>query len=208
MSGLIISVTASGRVGRDRITYRNTAGRNDLICVSGDLGAAYAGLQLLERERKIFESDPGVQPELSAYPYVLQRQLKPEARKDIMEELERQSILPTSMIDVSDGLSSDLLHLCKQSERGCRIFQDKIPINRETAELAGEFNIEPFICALNGGEDYELLFTVPVPDFERVRSINDVSVIGHMTDPEDGCKFITNEGAEIVLTAQGWDGLK
>jgi len=208
MSGLIISVTATGMVSRDKITYRNTAGKNDLICVTGDLGAAYAGLQLLERERKIYESDPNLQPDLKEYPYVLERQLKPEARKDIIEELEKSSIVPSSMIDLSDGLSSDLLHLCKQSERGCRIFQDKIPIDKETSELASELNIEPFICALNGGEDYELLFTVPVTVFDQIKLVGDVFIIGHMTDPDEGCKFVTREGNEIVLTAQGWDGLQ
>ncbi len=208
LSGLIISVTATGMVSKDRITYRNTAGKNDLICVTGDLGAAYAGLQLLERERQIYESDAGLKPDLAKYPYVLERQLKPEARKDIIEELEKSFIVPSSMIDLSDGLSSDLLHLCKQSDRGCRIFQDKIPIDKETEDLANELNIEPFICALNGGEDYELLFTVPVSVFDRIKLIGDAFIIGHMTDPGEGCKFVTREGNEIVLTAQGWDAMQ
>ena len=208
MSGLIISVTAVGTVHKDRIVYRNTAGVNDLICVSGDLGAAYIGLQLLEREKKIFETGSGIQPELTGWEYVLERQLKPEARRDIISDLDRSDILPTAMIDLSDGLSSDLLHICRQSDRGCRIYQEKIPIDRETARLAGEMNIEPFVCALNGGEDYELLFTVPLADHDKLAGIKDIHIIGHMTPPEEGTKFITSEGNQIVLQAHGWDALR
>jgi len=207
MSGLIISITAAGTVPRDRIVYRNTARENDLICVSGDLGAAYIGLQLLEREKRIFEAGSGVQPELTGWEYVMERQLKPEAPRQIIKNLENTGILPTAMIDLSDGLSSDLLHICKQSQKGCRIYQDKIPIDMETVKLAGEMNIEPFLCALNGGEDYELLFTTPLEDHDKLAKLKDVHIIGHMTSPEAGTAFVTSEGSQIVLHAHGWDAL-
>jgi thiamine-monophosphate kinase len=166
------------------------------------------GLQLLERERKLFEeSESGIQPDLSGFEYILSRQLKPEARKDIIQSFEESGMVPNAMIDVSDGLSSDLLHICKQSGLGCRIFQDKIPIDQETSRSANEMNIEPFVCALNGGEDYELLFTVPLTMHEQVKKIPDVSIIGHMTEGKSGCKFITDQGSEIDLQAQGWTSL-
>ena len=208
LSGLVISVCATGTVQRDRITYRSGASEKDLICVSGDLGAAYTGLQLLERERKIFEeSGTGIQPELSGHPYVLERQLRPEARRDITEALEQASLLPGSMIDVSDGLSSDLNHLCKASGLGCRIYQDKIPIHPETADLAAEFHLEPFICALHGGEDYELLFTLPESDREKIAALKEVTVIGHMTAASEGCMMVTGDGALIGLLPRGWDAM-
>jgi thiamine-monophosphate kinase len=201
-------VTAVGTVAKDRIVYRNTARENDLICVSGDLGAAYIGLQLLEREMKIFETGSGIQPELAGWEYVLERQLKPEARRDIIRDLGNAGIMPTAMIDLSDGLSSDLLHICRQSGKGCRIYQDKIPIDRETARLAGEMNIEPFLCALNGGEDYELLFTASLHDYEKLACIKDIHIIGHMTPPDAGTAFITSEGNQIVLQPHGWNALR
>jgi thiamine-monophosphate kinase len=206
LTGLTINVVAIGEVEKGRLAYRNTARVNDLICVSGDLGAAYMGLQLLERERKVFnESGEDIQPDLSGYDYVLGRQLKPEARRDIVEALEDHQIVPHSMIDLSDGLSSDLIHVCRQSGLGCRIFQDRIPIFEETNRAAGEMNIEPFIAALNGGEDYELLFTIPLNQHDEVMKIKDISVIGHITGKEDGMKFVTAQGGEIELQAQGWN---
>ena len=208
MSGMVISITAVGSAPKERITYRNTAQENDLICVSGDLGAAYMGLQLLEREKKIFESSKGIQPDLSGYEYILERQLKPEARKDVIESLEQAGLKPSAMIDVSDGLSSDLLHICTQSGKGCKIYQDKIPIDHETAGLANEMSIEPFLCALNGGEDYELLFTLPLTDHDQVTGIRDVCIIGHICSPGEGCSFITTGGNLIPLEAQGWDGTR
>ncbi len=206
MTGLTINVVAIGEVEKGKLAYRNTARVNDLICVSGDLGAAYMGLQLLERERKVFdETGEGIQPDLSGYDYILGRQLKPEARKDIIEALHDHQIVPCAMIDLSDGLSSDLIHICRQSRLGCRIFQDRIPITDETARAAREMNIEPFIAALNGGEDYELLFTIPVSKHDEVMKIKDISVIGHITEQDSGMNFITAQGGEIELKAQGWD---
>ncbi|MFC2116144.1 thiamine-phosphate kinase [Bacteroidota bacterium] len=208
VTGLTLSVAAIGEVEAGQTVYRNTARVNDLICVSGNLGAAYMGLQLLERERRIFEdSSSGIQPDLSGYEYILGRQLKPEARKDIIDSLRENEIVPHAMIDLSDGLSSDLLHLCRQSGMGCRIFQDKIPIDKETARAAKEMEIEPFICALNGGEDYELLFTVPLSLHDKILKINNVSIIGHIAEADAGTKFITEHGSEIELQAQGWNSL-
>lgn len=209
VTGLTLSVAAMGEVDAGQTVYRNTARLNDLVCVTGNLGAAYMGLQLLERERKIFEeSSPGIQPDLSGYEYILGRQLKPEARKDIIESFRENGIVPHSMIDLSDGLSSDLLHICRQSGMGCRIFQDKIPIDEETVRAAGEMEIEPFICALNGGEDYELLFTLPLSLHDQVQKISNVSIIGHITEKGKGSKFITEHGTEIELQAQGWNSLE
>jgi thiamine-monophosphate kinase len=208
ITGLTISVTAIGEVDAAGPVLRSTAKEKDLICVSGDLGAAYMGLQLLERERKIFrESGNVAQPELAGYDYILQRQLKPEARRDVIHSLKENNILPTAMIDISDGLSSDLLHICGQSLLGCRVFQDKIPIDSETVKAAEEMGIEPFICALNGGEDYELLFTIPLNLYDNVLKIKEISVIGHMTDASSGTKFITLQESEIALHAQGWNSL-
>ena len=208
ITGLTISITAIGEVDQSGPVYHSTAGTNELICVSGDLGAAYMGLQLLERERKIYQESGNVaQPDLSDYNYILKRQLKPEARKDIIQSLRAQSILPTAMIDISDGLSSDLLHICRQSGVGCRIFQDKIPIDAETIKAAEEMGIEPFICALNGGEDYELLFTIPLNMYDRVVKIEGLSIIGHITEADAGTKFITSEENEIKLHSQGWNSL-
>jgi thiamine-monophosphate kinase len=206
LTGLTISVVAMGEVEKGSLTYRNTARVNDLICVSGDLGAAYMGLQLLERERKVFsESGESIQPDLSKYDYILSRQLKPEARKDVVESLREYQIVPNAMIDLSDGLSSDLMHICKQSGLGCRIFQDRIPIADETERAAREMNIEPFIAALNGGEDYELLFTVPLNHHDKLKEIKDITMIGHITEEKAGMKFVTAQGNEIDLQAQGWN---
>jgi thiamine-monophosphate kinase len=206
LTGLTINVVAMGEVEMGRLAYRNTARVNDLICVSGDLGAAYMGLQLLERERKVFnESGESIQPDLSGYDYIIGRQLKPEARKDIVDALEIHKIVPHAMIDLSDGLSSDLMHICQQSGLGCKIFQDRIPMADETERAAREMNIEPFIAALNGGEDYELLFTIPLNHHDEVMKIKDISVIGHITETEAGMKFVTAQGEEIEYQAQGWN---
>jgi thiamine-monophosphate kinase len=208
VTGLTLSVVALGEAEKGKSVSRNTARLNDLICVSGNLGASYMGLQLLERERRLFEeSSRNLQPDLSGYEYILARQLKPEARKDIIESFSKNGIVPNSMIDVSDGLSSDLLHICRQSGLGCRIYQEKIPISQETADAAKEMNIEPFIAALNGGEDYELLFTVPLNMHDQVQSLTDISIIGHITEPENGTRFITEHGIEMDLKAQGWDSM-
>ncbi|HEC42618.1 MAG TPA: thiamine-phosphate kinase [Bacteroides sp.] len=208
VTGITISVTATGEAEPGKTVYRNTAKVNDLVCVSGNLGASYMGLQLLERERKLFEeSGQAVQPDLSGYDYIIGRQLKPEARKDIIEKFSEHGIVPNSMIDISDGLSSDLLHICRQSGMGCRIFQDKIPLDQETIEAATEMNIEPFICALNGGEDYELLFTVPLKSHDLIQKIEGISIIGHITEADEGTKFVATQGSEIELQAQGWNAM-
>jgi thiamine-monophosphate kinase len=204
ITGIMISVTAIGTAGARKIVYRKGAKPNDLICVSGNLGAAYAGIQILERERRIFQSDNRIQPDLTGYGYVLERQLKPEARKDIIDLLEQSDILPTSMIDISNGLVSDLFQICKHSQTGCRIYMDRIPIDEETAKTAKELNIEPVICALNGGEDYELLFTVPLSKSEVISTLKGISVIGHITGAGWGKKMVTGDGGEVELKAQGW----
>lgn len=208
-SGLIISITAIGVADKkEDIVYRDTANATDLICVSGDLGAAYLGLQLLNREKKVFLENPGVQPELSGYDYLLEKQLKPEARKDIIEQLKSSRIKPTSMIDISDGLASELFHICTQSKVGCQIYEEKIPIDVKTSELAEEFNLNPIVCALSGGEDYELLFTISLHDFEKIKTLKDVHVIGHITDETSGLMMIDKAGASFELKAQGWDAFK
>ena len=206
-SGLIISVTAIGIADKGTIVYRNGAKENDLLCVSGDLGGAYVGLQLLEREKKIFLENPKIQPELTGSDYILEKQLKPEARKDIIEKLNVLGVKPTSMIDISDGLSSETLHLCNQSGVGCNIYEDKIPIDPQTFERAREFNLDPTVCALNGGEDYELLFTIDQKDYEKLREHLDISIIGHMTDLASGFNLIDKSDNVVKLKAQGWDGL-
>ena len=206
-SGLILSVTAIGTAGKDEIVYRNGARENDLICVSGDLGGAYIGLQILEREKKVFMENPKIQPELEGNDYVLEKQLKPEARKDIVEKLKALSAKPTAMIDVSDGLSSDLMHICKQSNVGASIYEDKIPIDPQTFERAGEFNLDPTVCALNGGEDYELLFTIKQSDYEKIREHLEISIIGHITEKNAGVNLIDKSGNSISMKAQGWDAL-
>ena len=206
VSGLTISVTAIGEIAEENLVYRNGSKETDLICVSGDLGGAYLGLQLLEREKKIFEENPEIQPDLSGHDYVLERQLKPEARADIIDILELEKVKPTSMLDISDGLSSDLMHICTQSEVGCRIYVEKIPIDHTAAIAAEELNIDPTICALNGGEDYELLFTVDLRDYERIKDNPTIRVIGHVTDKAEGYNMISGEHV-IPLQAQGWNHL-
>jgi thiamine-monophosphate kinase len=204
LTGLTIGITAIGTVKKDSIIRRNGARPNDLICVTGDFGASFMGLQLLERERKLFEKEKVAQPDLEGFEYAVGRQLKPEFPVSVLEELENNQILPTSMIDVSDGLASDLIHVCKLSDTGCRIFANKIPIDYETSRLAEEFNIDPVIPALNGGEDYELLFTVPLEMFEKIKLIETVKVIGHMTPAGSGNFLVGEGGSEIELSAQGW----
>jgi len=207
-AGLFISVTVIGEVEKKSISYRSGATQGDLICASGDLGAAYIGLLILEREKKVFQADPNMQPELQNNDYVIQRQLKPEVRIDIVDELKNSDILPTSMIDISDGLASEVLHLCKNSNTGCMLYEEKIPIDQMTFDMAREFNIVPTVAALNGGEDYELLFTIKQSDYEKIKNIKDVSVIGYMTEPENGKRIISGDNQAIDLKAQGWDGLK
>jgi thiamine-monophosphate kinase len=207
-SGLVIGITAIGSVSPDRISYRNGAAVNDLICVSGDLGAAYMGLQVLSREKRVFLENPQVQPDLTGADYILERQLKPEARKNVIDALEDAGIIPTSMIDISDGLASELFHISNASRTGCRIYEEKIPIDVETARHAEEMNLNPLLAAMNGGEDYELLFTIKQNDFEKIKSINGIHVIGHVTEESSGLALIDKSGHETSLRAQGWDGLK
>ena len=208
VTGLAISITCIGVANKDQIVYRNGAKETDLICVSGDLGAAYMGLQLLEREKAVFEGEEEANPDFTGKEYLLERQLKPEARKDIIEALAKEGILPTAMMDISDGLSSELMHICTQSNTGCRIYEERIPIDYQTAVMAEELNMNVSTCALNGGEDYELLFTVPLTLHDKVSAIQGVKVIGHITKPELGCGLITRDGQEFELKAQGWNPLK
>ncbi len=204
-SGLVISITAVGYAKEEDIVFRNTAKANDLIVVTGDLGGAYMGLQLLEREKEIFKAHPDVQPDLSGHDYILRRQLKPEARYDIIEQFKQLGLHPTSMIDISDGLSSETLHLSIKSGLGCRLIENKIPIAEETAEMAKEFNLDPTICALSGGEDYELLFTIRPDDISKVRNHPDFTVIGNMTAEAGKHFLIARDGTEVPLNAQGWN---
>lgn len=205
--GLVISITCIGDVEKDKVVKRSGAKDTDLICVSGDLGAAYMGLQLLEREKVASAGQKDFVPDFSGKEYLVERQLKPEARKDIIEELRKAGIQPTSMMDVSDGLSSELLHICKMSNCGCRIYEDRIPIDYQTAVMAEELNMNLVTAALNGGEDYELLFTVPLADHEKVKSLPGIKVIGYITKPELGCAMITRDDQEFPLRAQGWNSL-
>lgn len=204
-SGLIISITALGEATKSDIVYRNTAKKGDLVCVSGDLGAAYMGLLVLEREKQAFKADPNMQPELEGHDYILGRQLKPEARIDILETLKTAKVKPTSMIDISDGLASELLHICYGSELGSTLYEDKIPVDVTTDMIAKEFELVPTTCALNGGEDYELLFTINQEDFEKVKDLKDISIIGHMTEKTAGVNLVTRDGKQMPITAQGWD---
>lgn len=205
VTGLIISITCIGEGEEGNVVYRNGAADTDLICVSGDLGAAYMGLQLLERERVASEGIKDFQPKFAGREYILERQLKPEARKDVIEQLANASILPTAMMDVSDGLSSELLHICSQSSVGCRIYEERIPIDYQTAVMAEELNMNLVTAALNGGEDYELLFTVPLAYHEKISQISGIRIIGHITKPELGCAMITRDDNEVPLRAQGWN---
>ena len=203
LTGLAISITAIGTAPKGTAVRRNGAKETDLICVTGNLGAAYMGLQLLERE-KIATAGKEMQPDFQGKEYILERQLKPEARKEVIEKLREENVRPTSMIDVSDGLSSELMHICKQSGVGCRIYEERIPIDYQTAIMAEELNLNVITCALNGGEDYELLFTVPIADHEKVAAMKDVRVIGHVVNDSMGLALITRDGVEMELKAQGW----
>ncbi|MBI9036709.1 MAG: thiamine-phosphate kinase [Bacteroidales bacterium] len=206
-SGLFISITVIGEVDEKNIAYRSGAKTNDLLCVTGDLGGAYMGLLLLEREKEVFKSDPNMQPDLGGFDYVLKRQLKPEARTDIVEILRKQNIKPTSMIDISDGLASEIFHICKNSKTSCSVYEDKIPIDSLTVSVAEDFKIDPTIAALSGGEDYELLFTISQNDFEKIKEIEDISIIGHITDSSESKNLITRSGTVIPLEAQGWKAM-
>ena len=228
LTGFAISITCVGEVERGKAIYRHGAKDTDLICVSGNLGAAYMGLQILEREKAVYEQQYQdiqriadadtrermlrelnmAQPDMAGKEYLLERQLKPEARRDIILRLHEADIRPTAMMDISDGLSSELLHICTQSHGGCRVYEERIPIDYQTAVMAEEFNMNLTTCALNGGEDYELLFTVPIACHERIQQIEDVKLIGHITKPELGCALITRDGNEFQLKAQGWNPLK
>ncbi len=207
LTGLTISITIIGEGEKDKLTYRSGAGVNDIICASGDFGAAYMGLQLLEREKTVFEGNPEVQPDFASHDYLLERILKPEPRKDVIDMLKEIDVKPTSMIDVSDGISSDLLHICKQSGVGCRLYEEKIPIDATTSMMAEEMGINPMVAALNGGEDYELLFTITQSDYDKFINANsDVKIyaIGHITEESKGSYLVTNGDQEVKLSAQGW----
>ena len=206
--GFVISVTAVGEVTPGKYVKRNTANKGDLICCSGDLGAAYVGLLFLEREKQIYLEHPQVQPDLEGESYVIGRLLKPEARKDIIEFLEEKNIVPTAMMDISDGLSSEILHICEQSNLGCVLYEEKIPISEEMRKAAFKFEIDPTACALSGGEDYELLFTMSQSDYEKIVLNEQISVIGYMTDAEEGAKIRTKGGQMHAITAQGWNAFK
>ncbi len=220
LTGLAISITAIGEAKAEDIVLRSGAQPNDLVCVSGNLGAAYMGLQLLEREKSVYyqqlreagdkKDEVQFQPDFSGREYLLERQLKPEARRDIIERLRQAGIHPTAMMDISDGLSSELMHICTQSHTGCRVYEERLPLDYQTAVMAEELNMNVSTCALNGGEDYELLFTVPLTDNDRVSQLEDVKVIGYITKPELGCALITRDGQEFELKAQGWqpEGLR
>ncbi len=204
-SGLVISVSIVGRVDKSKVVYRNGAKPNDIICVTGDLGAAYLGFQVLEREREVFLANPAHQPDLEKYEYLVGRQLKPEARMDIVHELADLQLVPSAMIDVSDGLASELLHLSRHSRAGVKIFEDKIPIDSQAFDTAVEFHMDPITCALNGGEDYELLFTIAPADYEKVKNHPDIHFIGHMHDKADQNLMITKHQSAVPLQAQGWN---
>lgn len=203
-SGLVISITALGTAPKDQICYRSGAKEYDLLVVSGDLGGAYMGLQVLEREKEVFKANPNIQPDLDGHDYILQRQLKPQARLDVVKMLKELGVKPTSMIDISDGLASEILHICKASNVGCHLYDEKMPIDAKTSMVAIDFNLDPSMCALNGGEDYELLFTIDQKDVELIQSNPNFSIIGHMTNVADGTYFIDKSGAAVTLRAQGW----
>lgn len=203
--GLVISITVLGVANEEDIVYRNGAEEGDLICVSGDLGGAYIGLQLLEREKQIYLENPKIQPDLEGKDYIIERQLKPDARQDVVALLRDVKVKPTAMIDVSDGLASEVLHICKQSNKGCQLYEEKIPIDPMTYAMAREFNLDPTVCALSGGEDYELLFTVKQADYDKIKHDVDISIIGYITEPAAGCKLISKSGQVHELKAQGWN---
>jgi thiamine-monophosphate kinase len=206
--GFIISVTAIGEITENKIVKRSGAEKGDLLCVSGDVGSAFLGLTLLEREKKIYLDNPQIQPDLENEQYIVGRLLKPEARKDIVEFFERENILPTSMMDVSDGLSSEILHICKQSNVGCKLYEEKIPVNEQARQFAYKLELDPTACALSGGEDYELLFTLPQAEYDKLVLNEQISVIGYITDADEGAHIITRGGNTHKLTAQGWNAFK
>jgi thiamine-monophosphate kinase len=208
LRGLIISVTSIGKAPLEKIVYRNGAKENDLIVVSGDLGSAYMGLQVLERENEVFKVNPNLQPDLEPYQYLIERQLKPEARKDIVLLLEKLGVKPTSMMDISDGLSSELLHICKQSQVGCRLMEEKIPLDPVLINACEEFNLSSTMVALSGGEDYELLFTISQADYDKIKGNPNLSVIGYITDASQGCNLITRANEAIPLEARGWNAFR
>jgi thiamine-monophosphate kinase len=205
LSGLVISITAVGTAKKDEVIYRSGAKEYDLLVVSGDLGGAYMGLQVLERERAVFKANPEIQPDLDGHDYLLERQLKPEARKDVIQILKELEVHPTAMIDISDGLASEIMHICKASEVGCTIYDERIPLDAKTSIAAIEFNVDPVTTALNGGEDYELLFTIKQEDYEKVASNPNFTVIGHITDKASGVNLVDKNGSHIALKAQGWN---
>ncbi|WP_025742204.1 thiamine-phosphate kinase [Aquimarina pacifica] len=207
-TGLLISITAVGHANKEDVVYRNGAKENDLLVVSGDLGAAYLGLQVLEREKKVFEVNPNLQPDLDQYTYLIERQLKPEARKDIPELLRALDVKPTSMIDISDGLSSEVIHLCTQSQVGVNLYEDKIPLDPTVIATCEEFKLNSTTVALNGGEDYELLFTIKQEDFPKIKANPSLTVIGHITDKKSGIGLVTRANEKIEITAQGWNPIK
>jgi len=207
-SGFAISVTAIGKVEKSKVVYRGKASENDLLVVTGDLGGAFMGLQLLEREKAVFKSAPGVQPDLDGNDYILERQLKPEARKDIIDMFKKMDVLPSAMIDISDGLASEAIHIAKSSDLGFALYEEKIPIDPTTFAIARDFNLDPITCAMNGGEDYELLFTIKQADYDKIKGNPNMSVIGHMTDKASAYQLITNGGSSVDVSAQGWDALK
>lgn len=205
--GMIISVTAIGEVEEDKVVYRSGAKENDLIVVTGDLGASYLGLQVLEREKQVFEVNPNNQPDLSEYSYLVERQLKPEARKDIVKLLGDLDVKPTSMIDISDGLSSEVLHICEESVVGCNIYEDKLPLDPQVISTSEEFNVNSTTIALNGGEDYELLFTISQEDYSKIKGNPHLTVVGHITSKSEGSNLITRANQKVQLTAQGWNSM-
>lgn len=206
--GLIISITAIGEAKEEELVYRNGANETDLLVVTGDIGAAYMGLQVLEREKQVFQVNPNNQPDLDAYTYLIERQLKPEARKDIKELLEALDLKPTSMIDVSDGLSSEIIHLCKNSSKGCNLYEDKLPLDPQLINACEEFNVDSTTIAINGGEDYELLFTIKMDDYDKIKANPNFTVIGHITPESDGIHLITRANTKIPLKARGWNALE
>ena len=207
LSGLILSITAIGAAKKEDLVYRDGAKESNLLCVSGDLGGAYMGLQILEREKSVFKENPNLQPDLEGKDYILERQLKPEARKDVIELLKSLNVTPTAMIDISDGLSSEILHLCTSSKVGVELYEEKIPIDPLTFDTAREFNLDPTLCALSGGEDYELLFTVDIGDYDKIKNSMDITIIGHITSESKGRLMVAKAGTVHELSAQGWNAL-
>lgn len=205
VSGLTISITAIGRIEKTKIAYRSGAKENDILIATGDLGAAYMGLQVLEREKEVYNANPAIQPDLDGHDYIIERQLKPEARVDVIRFLKELDVVPTAMIDISDGLASEILHICKASNVGCHIYDEKIPIDTKTSMTAIDFNLDPVTCALNGGEDYELLFTIKQSDFDKIKGNPHITPIGHITHKNDGMYYIDKSGSAIELRAQGWN---